>query len=168
MRRLYLYLILATGLLFSSGCTKLSVSIEEQASAGLWFNQRREEVLYIDKEQSAFISQWVDWVSEENKEPTLVYRVGKSMAYPYSIENSRFIFKDRGYTLLFASSNEYYGYEEAWFNADGNLVVQMGRYFLSNEPGNVKFRKDTRPNSTWEVVYILKDSSFMVNSTDIR
>ena len=167
MRRLYLILMMATCLLSGSGCSKLpELSLEEQASAGIWFNQRIGEVLTIDKEQSAFIVQCVEWVQEKDKVPTFVYRVGKSSAAFYIIENNRFIFKE--YFILYGAANEAYGYEEAWFDADGNLIIQMGRYFMSNDPSGITFKKDNRPNSTWEVVYTLKDPSFMINSIDIR
>lgn len=108
----------------------------------------------------------MDWVHEKDKEPTFVYRDGTSSVCHYRIENNRFIFT--GYWVIYGYEGESYGYEEAWIDADGNLIVQVGRYLMSNDQDIPSFRKDTRPNSTWEVVYSLKDPSFLIDTMDIR
>ena len=152
-----LFLVLA-GLTLAC-CTKEDkVGIEEQASGCYWYNEGRNEVIYIDKENSAFIRQGVIHVFEENETSTvvLIYRNGKPTTMPYTIENNRFVFKE-GYYIVNGITFAAVGYEEAWFDPVGNLIVQMGQYL----PNGEKYNKDPRPECTWEKIYVRKDSSFL-------
>ena len=140
-----------------AGCSK--VDLEEEASQGIWFNRLRQEVLYLDKENSAFILQKVGWYSSDDG-PTLVFRNGSEVSLPYQIENDRFVFDENYISTLMASGGTFvYGYEEASFDPVGNLIIQLVRLHPTGEG----YQKDPRPDGTWECIYVMKDSSFLGN-----
>lgn len=149
-------LFLALAGLTLACCTKEDkVGIEEQASNCYWYNEARREVLYIDKENSTFFLQGVGRIFEEDGTP-VVYRNGKPTPMPYTIENNRFVFKEGCYIINGLTFNGV-GYEAAWFDPVGNLIVQMAYYYPSTDG----YAKDPRPESTWEKIYVRKDSSFL-------
>ena len=157
MKHFSLLFIALAGLVMAC-CTKIEkVDLEEQASDCLWFCKSRHEVLYIDKEHSAFIRESVSWRDEENGEPSAVYSNGGVVTLPYTLKNDSFVFKKGGYLV-----NGFYfmvsAYEEAWFDALGNLIVERANYI----PNGGEYVRDPRPESTWEYIYTRKKLSFLV------
>ena len=157
MRQLFILILSA---LFLVGCNKTppQLSLEDQASAGIWFCELREEVLTLDKENSAFIWQGVSVVKGENGQSS-AYRNGRSIPFSYVIQDGKFVF-DTSHMFVNAFNGIGTAYEEAWFDEVGNLIIQIGSY---NPIGKDGYLKDTRPEKTWKVIYVLKDSSFLAD-----
>ena len=156
MRQLFILILSA---LFLTGCNKTStlLSLEDRASAGIWFCELREEVLTLDKENSAFICQHVSVVKGENGQSS-AYRNGRAIPFPYVIQDGKFVF-DTNHMFINAFNGIGTAYEEAWFDEVGNLIIQIGTY---NPTGN-GYQKDPRPERTGKAIYVLKDPSFMAN-----
>ena len=153
-------LILILSALFLIGCNKTppQLSLEDRASAGIWFCELREEVLTLDKENSAFICQHVSVVKGENGQSS-AYRNGRAIPFSYVIQDGKFVF-DTNHMFINAFNGIGTAYEEAWFDEVGNLIIQIGSY---DPIGNNNYQKDPRPERTGKAIYVLKDSSFMAN-----
>ena len=148
--------VLVSLFLCLAGCSK--AKMEDAASKGIWFSRIRKEVLYLDKNHSAFIRQGVNWYASDD-EPTAVFRKGDAVSFPYRIENDRFIFEGDTYIFIPTATghSRVVRYEEAYFDQGGNLVVQLADL----HPTSDGYEKDSDPNHTWESVFILKDASFL-------
>ena len=148
--------VLVSLFLCLAGCSK--AKMEDAASKGIWFSRIRKEVLYLDKNHSAFIRQGVNWYASDD-EPTAVFRKGDAVSFPYRIENDRFIFEGDTYIFIPTATghSRVVRYEEAYFDQSGNLVVQFGEF----HPTSDGYEKSTNPNDTWESVFIMKDASFL-------
>lgn len=146
--RILRFLFFALACLFLDGCTKMNV--EDRALDAYWFSQRRSEILYIDREHSAFIRQGVSWNRKESAPPVVVYRNGKEISFPYTLEGDRFVFEEGTWLDMVH-------FEEAWFDPVGNLIVQCVQLL----PNGDKYNKDPRPEGTWEVIYTRQDLSFL-------
>lgn len=159
MIRFRFFLVLAVLLSGLASCNKSSsqLSLEDRASAGIWYCKVREEVLTLDKENSAFICQHVSVVNGENEQSS-AYRNGRSIPFSYVIQDGKFVF-DTNHMFINAFNGIGTAYEEAWFDEVGNLIIQIGSY---NPIGN-GYQKDPRPEKTWKSIYVKKDPSFMAN-----
>ena len=155
MKHFSLLFIALAGLVMAC-CTKIEkVDLEEQASYCLWFCKSRREVLSIDKKRSVFIRESVSWTDEEKGEPSVLHSYGNTGTISYTLKNDSFIFKD-GCFFYYAYSA--LAYEEAWFDAVGNLIVQVAEYY----PSDGKYVRDPRPEATWEYIYTRMDSSSLI------
>ena len=147
--KIFRFLFFALACLFMGGCTKMTV--EDQASDAYWFSRLRQEVLYIDKEHSAFIRQGVSWrLGEKESSPSVVYRNGNATSFPYTLEDNQFVFKEGPWINMVH-------FEKAWFDEVGNLIVKC----VQLHPNGDSYVKDTRPEGTWEVIYTRQDMSFL-------
>ena len=156
MKHFSLYFLALAGLALAC-CTKADeVNPEEQASDAYWYNQIRNEVLYIDKGNSAFILQRVGLTDNEDGTPALAVRNGDAITLPYTLEGNRFVFKE-GCLIINGITSLADGYEEAWFDADGNLNVRIAKYYPSGD----HYAKDPDPDSTWEKIYTRKALTFI-------
>ena len=154
MKHFSLLFIALAGLVMAC-CTKIEkVDLEEQASDCLWFCKSRREVLSIDKKRSVFIRESVSWTDEEKGEPSVLHSYGNTGTISYTLKNDSFIFKD-GCFFYYAYSA--LAYEEAWFDADGNLNVRIAKYYPSGD----HYAKDPDPDSTWEKIYTRKALTFI-------
>lgn len=157
MRLRFSILAIAVLIFSLTSCSKMD--LEEEASQGVWFNRMRQEVLYLDKENSAFILQKVGWYASDDG-PTFVFRNGSEVSLPYRIESDRFVFGENHISTLMAGGGTFvYGYGEASFDQVGNLIIQL----VTLHPTADGYQKDPRPDGTWECIYVLKDSSFLGN-----
>ena len=156
MKHFSIFLLALAGLAFAC-CTKAdNLNPEEQAAGTYWYNKIQSEVLYIDKAQSAFILQGIGINDKEDGTPAEANRNGNPITLPYTLEGNHFVFKE-GYYIRNGFTGLGVAYEEAWFDAVGNLIVQMGNYI----PNGEKYNKDPRPDGTWEVIYTRKDLKFI-------
>lgn len=159
MKRYRFILVLAVLLSGLASCNKSThqLSLEDRASAGIWYCKVREEVLTLDKENSAFICQHVSVVNGENEQSS-AYRNGKSTPFSYVIKDGKFVF-DAGQMFINAFNGVGTAYEEAWFDEVGNLILQLGSY----NPTGSGYQKDPRPEQTWKSIYIKMNPSFMAD-----
>lgn len=156
MKHFSIFLLALAGLAFAC-CTKAdNLNPEEQAAGTYWYNKIQSEVLYIDKAQSAFILLRVGIIEKEDGTPAEANRNGDPITLPYALEGNHFVFKEGCY-IINGLTRIAVAYEEAWFDAVGNLIVQKGNYY----PNGEKYYKDPRPESTWEVIYTRKDLKFI-------
>lgn len=156
MKHFSLIFLAMAGLAFAC-CTKADkVNPEEQASNAYFYSRIRSEVLYIDKDQSAFILQRIGINDKGDGTPAEANRNGDAITLPYTLEGNHFLFKEGCY-LSNGITIDAIAFEKARFDAVGNLIVLMANYI----PDGDTYHKDPHPESTWEVIYSRKELIFI-------
>ena len=151
MKTIKLILSLAAVLSVLAGCSKTEVDIEELASKGIWYNESRNEILYIDRNNSTFIVQGATWADDP---PVHMWKNGRPCPMHYTKENGKFIFGE-GDSVFYSSY--VWKFDEAYFSSSNELVVTI-------RSGKMLKDGEFKPiSNTWQGVYILMDPSIFIN-----